>query len=220
MVPDYIIIDFDSTFITYESLDELAKFKLRNHPDSEVLLSRIKSLTNAGMNGDIPFKQSLNQRMDLLNLDRADIFSVLNRLSNCVTPSFEKNKVFLKKNSKKIIIISGGFKELIEPIVNNYGILGSNVYANEFIYSTSNQITGIDQENIMSSNQGKVKQANLLNLRGEVHAIGDGYTDYEIKLKGPATHFFAFTENIERKNICALADITLSNFDDYLTFLK
>ena len=72
----------------------------------------------------------------------------------------------------------------------------------------------------MSSNQGKVKQANLLNLKGEVHAIGDGYTDYEIKLKGPATHFFAFTENIKRKNICALADITLSNFDDYLTFLK
>ena len=97
MVPDYIIVDFDSTFITYESLDELAKYKLSNHPDSEVLLSRIKSLTNAGMNGDIPFKQSLDQRMDLLNLDRADIFSVLNRLSRCVTPSFEKNKVFIKK---------------------------------------------------------------------------------------------------------------------------
>ena len=89
-----------------------------------------------------------------------------------------------------------------------------------FIYSTSNKITGMDQENIITSNQGKVKQANLLNLEGEVHAIGDGYTDYEIKLKGPATHFFAFTENIKRKNICALADITLSNFDDYLTFLK
>ena len=49
MVPDYIIVDFDSTFITYESLDELAKYKLSNHPDSEVLLSRIKSLTNAGI---------------------------------------------------------------------------------------------------------------------------------------------------------------------------
>ena len=26
MIPDYIIIDFDSTFITEESLDELAKY--------------------------------------------------------------------------------------------------------------------------------------------------------------------------------------------------
>ena len=96
----------------------------------------------------------------------------------------------------------------------------NNNAKNDSLYNNSNQIIGIDRENIMSSNQGKVKQANLLNLEGEVHAIGDGYTDYEIKLKGPATHFFAFTENIKRKNICALADITLSNFDDYLTFLK
>ena len=42
----------------------------------------------------------------------------------------------------------------------------------------------------------------------------------EIKLDGPATHFFAFTENIERKNICELADFTLSNFDDYIKILK
>ena len=72
----------------------------------------------------------------------------------------------------------------------------------------------------MSKNKGKVKQAKLLNLQGIVHAIGDGYTDYEIKLDGPATHFFAFTENIERKNICALADYTLTNFDDYIKILK
>ena len=48
MIPDYIIIDFDSTFITEESLDELAKYKLRDQPDSQTMLNKIKSLTNAG----------------------------------------------------------------------------------------------------------------------------------------------------------------------------
>ena len=220
MIPDYIIIDFDSTFITEESLDELAKYKLSNQPDSQKKFNRIKSLTNAGMNGDIPFKQSLDERMEVLNLNRSDINSVSKILSECVTPSFTKNKSFFIENNNKIMILSGGFKELIVPIVDDFGILSSNVFANDFIYNSSEQITGINQDNIMSKNGGKVKQSKLLSIHGTVHVIGDGYTDYEIKLDGPATHFFAFTENVERKNICELADLTLSNFDDYINILK
>ena len=220
MIPDYIIIDFDSTFITEESLDELAKYKLRDQPDSQTMLNKIKSLTNAGMNGDIPFKQSLDERMEVLNLNRSDINSVSKILSECVTPSFTKNKPFFIENNNKIIILSGGFKELIVPIVDDFGISSSNVFANDFIYNSSEQITGINQDNIMSKNGGKVKQSKLLSIHGTVHVIGDGYTDYEIKLDGPATHFFAFTENVERKNICELADLTLSNFDDYINILK
>ena len=220
MIPDYIIIDFDSTFITEESLDELAKYKLRDQPDSQTILNKIKSLTNAGMNGDIPFKQSLDERMEVLNLNRSDINSVSKILSECVTPSFTKNKSFFIENNNKIIILSGGFKELIVPIVDDFGISSSNVFANDFIYNSSEQITGINQDNIMSKNGGKVKQSKLLSIHGTVHVIGDGYTDYEIKLDGPATHFFAFTENVERKNICKLADLTLSNFDDYINILK
>jgi len=220
VIPDYIIIDFDSTFITEESLDELAKYKLRDQPDSQTMLNKIKSLTNAGMNGDIPFKQSLDERMEVLNLNRSDINSVSKILSECVTPSFTKNKSFFIENNNKIIILSGGFKELIVPIVDDFGISSSNVFANDFIYNSSEQITGINQDNIMSKNGGKVKQSKLLSIHGTVHVIGDGYTDYEIKLDGPATHFFAFTENVERKNICELADLTLSNFDDYINILK
>ena len=103
MNPDYIIIDFDSTFITQESLDELAIYKLSNQPDSQKKLNRIKSITNAGMNGDMPFKQSIDERMELLNLNRADINTVSKRLSECVTPSFNNNKVFLNEELLKYI---------------------------------------------------------------------------------------------------------------------
>ena len=61
MLPDHIIIDFDSTFITSESLDELAINKFGNHPNGKKLLSKIQSLTNAGMNGDISFEESLEK---------------------------------------------------------------------------------------------------------------------------------------------------------------
>lgn len=220
MLPDHIIIDFDSTFITSESLDELAINKFGNHPNGKKLLDKIQSLTNAGMNGDISFEESLEKRMRLLKINQNDIELLIKKLSQSITPSFKKNKLFFAENYERILVISGGFKEFIVPIVDKFGIIESNVFANEFLYNLSGDIIGIDQKNVMSKNQGKVKQVELLKLNGEIHVIGDGYADYEIKLAGAATHFFAFKENIERKNVCELSDYILSRFDDYLLFIN
>ena len=220
MLPDHIIIDFDSTFIAVESLDELATYKFSNNENGKNLIRDIQLLTNAGMDGDITFKESLDKRMKLLEIDRNDILVLIEKLADCITPSFQKNKLFFKENSQRILFLSGGFKEFIVPIVDKFGINKSQVFANEFIYNSFGDIIGIDQKNVMSSNKGKVKQARALKLNGEIHVIGDGFTDYEIKSEGVATHFFAFTENIKRKNVCELSDQVLSKFDDYLLFIN
>tara|TARA_B100000953_G_scaffold299773_1_gene300876 strand:- start:1089 stop:1238 length:150 start_codon:yes stop_codon:yes gene_type:complete len=46
--PDYLIFDFDSTFITGELLEEFARITLRNHPNSLEHLAEINELTHAG----------------------------------------------------------------------------------------------------------------------------------------------------------------------------
>ena len=94
MLPDHIIIDFDSTFITTESLDELAVCKFGNDPNSKSLMNEIQSITNAGMNGDISFKESLDKRMRLLNINHNDIEILIEKLSQSITQSFIKNKDF------------------------------------------------------------------------------------------------------------------------------
>ena len=220
MLPDHIIIDFDSTFITVESLDELAAYKFSDNANGKNLIKDIQLLTNAGMNGDITFKESLDKRMKLLDINQNDILVLIEKLTDCITPSFKKNKLFFKENFKRILIFSGGFKEFIVPIVDKFGINESQVFGNQFIYNSCGDIIGIDQKNVMSSNKGKVKQARSLKLNGEIHVIGDGYTDFEIKSAGVATHFFAFTENIKRKKVCELSDQVLSKFDDYLLFIN
>ena len=55
MFPDHLIIDFDSTFITKESLDELARLVLLNHIDGVERLQKIEALTLSGMEGKISF---------------------------------------------------------------------------------------------------------------------------------------------------------------------
>ncbi|MEA1882117.1 MAG: HAD-IB family phosphatase [Candidatus Marinimicrobia bacterium] len=216
MFPDHLIIDFDSTFITKESLDELAHAALKAHPERTERLEKIEGLTKAGMEGKITFDESLSQRMALLDAGQDDVSAVTTALSGKVTASFEGNKQFIRENGNKILIISGGFREIIIPIVAEFGIVADRVFANEFIYDEHDQIKGVDSENVMAQAGGKVAQAQALGLTGKIHVMGDGYTDYQLKAKGPATKFYAFIENVRRENVCNLADVVLSNLDEYV----
>ncbi|SUZ47152.1 uncharacterized protein METZ01_LOCUS6, partial [marine metagenome] len=217
--PDHLIIDFDSTFVTVESLDELAHIVLKDNPESAQRLETIRAITRAGMEGSIPFDESLSKRLKLLNINQKDIHAATIVLAKKVTPSFKRNKQFLMENAQNILIISGGFYEMIIPIVSEYGILEDQVFANKFVYKGTSRIAHVDSQNIMAQSGGKVAQANALGLAGEIHVIGDGYTDYQIKSEGPAKKFFAFIENIRRNSVCEVADVVLSNIDDYIKFL-
>lgn len=190
MFPDHLIIDFDSTFVTVESLDELAHIVLKDNPESAQRLETIRAITRAGMEGSIPFDESLSKRLKLLNINQKDIHAATIVLAKKVTPSFKRNKQFLMENSQNILIISGGFYEMIIPIVSEYGILEDQVFANKFVYKGTSRIAHVDSQNIMAQSGEKVAQANALGLAGEIHVIGDGYTDYQIKSEGPAKKFF------------------------------
>ena len=220
MFPDHLIIDFDSTFITKESLDELAHLVLLNHKDGVERLKSIKALTLSGMEGKIPFDLSLEKRIALINTNKKDIKQISSELSKEVSPSIKKNKLFIKKNSSNILIFSGGFKEIIIPIVSEYGINEKQIFANQFIYDSNGNVIGIDKNNNMSKKSGKVLMIKALKLSGEIDVIGDGFTDYEIKKSGLASNFYAFIENINREKINQLSDKALNSFDDYINIVN
>ena len=220
MFPDHLIIDFDSTFITKESLDELAHLVLLNHKDGVERLKSIKALTLSGMEGKIPFDLSLEKRIALINTNKKDIKQISSELSKEVSPSIKKNKLFIKKNSSNILIFSGGFKEIIIPIVSEYGINEKQIFANQFIYDSNGNVIGIDKNNNMSKKSGKVLMIKALKLSGKIDVIGDGFTDYEIKKSGLASNFYAFIENINREKINQLSDKSLNSFDDYINIVN
>ena len=220
MFPNHLIIDFDSTFITKESLDELARLVLLNHRDGVQRLQKIEALTLSGMEGKISFDLSLKKRVALLDASKNDIEKIAIILSEEVTPSIKKNKLYIQENSSKIMIISGGFKEIIIPIVSEYGIDKKQVFANELIYDSYGNVVGINNNNNMSKKSGKTLMVKALNMSGKIDVIGDGFTDYEIKKAGLASKFYAFVENINRDSISLLADEVLNSFDDYINIVK
>ncbi|QRR03473.1 phosphoglycerate dehydrogenase [Dyadobacter sandarakinus] len=214
--PPFIIIDFDSTFTKVEGLDELAAIALKGHPERDSVVGKISDLTNKGMNGEMSFADGLRQRIALLKASRSHIEELVQVLRTKISDSFKRNRAFLTENSDYIYIVSSGFKEFIVPVATELGIRADHVYANEFVFDDEGNITGIDETNALSTDGGKIKVLSQLNLSGDVYAIGDGYTDYELKASGLANRFYAFTENVERPRVIAVADHVATSFDDFL----
>lgn len=213
---NHFIIDYDSTFIKVESLDELSKISSRS---DETTSRKISHITNLGMEGKISFSDSLRKRIKLINCDKNDIENTVKILQNQVSDSFKKNESFLKENSENIYIISSGFHELIEPIVVKYGIKKENIFANRFLYE-KNKVVGYDQKNPLCKSQGKVNILRELKLKGKIHVIGDGFTDYEIKKEGLANYFYLFIENIKRESVVKSADYLLKSLGQFIKIIK
>ncbi len=211
------IIDFDSTFIKVESLDELLEV---SEPENEDKIDKIKKITNEGMEGEISFSESLSKRINLLEATKNHINIAVQKLKEKVSDSFVKNSDFIKKNKNDIYIVSSGFHEIIDPIVIDYGISKKNIYANSFVFNKSGRIIGYDKKNPLSTSKGKVKILKKLGLKGSTHVIGDGFTDYEIKKEGHADYFYLFTENIKRKSLIKNADFLLKSFDQFIDIVK
>lgn len=210
-----IIIDFDSTFIKLEGLDELSKIILSNHPGKDKMINEIESITKEGMEGKITFTESLNKRFQLISPKIQDLEQLIQKLSNNVTESFIKNKEFFIRNSENIYVISGGFFEWIYPIVKEFSIVKDKILANRLLIKGDN-ILGFDKDNFLAKNKGKVNQIKSLNLEGSTYVVGDGYTDLEIRLEGYAEKFFLFTENVNRESLSEQADVVINNIDQFI----
>lgn len=216
----YFIIDFDSTFTKVEGLDELANIALAGNANQEKIVGEIRKLTEMGMNGEISFSEALSRRIDLLKANRTHIDQLVDFLHTKVSDSFQRNEKFLREYADNILVVSGGFKEFIVPIVTEMGLKEENVYANTFEFDEEGNITGVDDTNVLAHEKGKVKLLGSLNLDGDVYAIGDGYTDYELRASGLANRFYAFTENIEREKVIAKADHVVPSLDEFLYLNK
>ena len=206
----YLIIDFDSTFIKTETLDELSK--ICSHDGDRTIVKKIKHITNQAMLGKINFSDALNSRLNLINIDSSKITEIIEILKNDISKSIIKNKQFFIDNYNYIYIVSGGFKDIIKNIVNDYNIPQKHIIANSFLFK-NNLVVGVDPENDLLKEQGKVIAVNKLKLNGKIIMVGDGYTDYEVKKYKAADIFIAYTENINRKSIIETADIVANNFD-------
>jgi D-3-phosphoglycerate dehydrogenase len=214
-----LIIDFDSTFVTVEGLEELAKIALRKNKNKDKIVAEIARITDLGMEGKISFTESLRRRIKLLGANKDHVILLSEKMKSMVTESFMENKKWIKANKEKVYIISGGFHDFIDETLHQFDILNDHVLANYFLYDKTGRISGFDEDNYLSQAGGKIKALKELGLKGETVVIGDGWTDYEMKKAGVADYFYAFTENVKREKVTKIADKVFGNFNEILEII-
>ena len=213
-----LLIDFDSTFIKTESLEIISEISLKESPNKENTINEIKQLTSLAMNGKISFAKALTSRIKLLRANQGHIDLTIEKIKTQISNSFKDNLDFFKKNCDNCYIVSGGFTQIIEPIVKEFNINSNNIYANDLIFNKKKEVISINKDNPLSKDLGKISIAK--DIDGIKVAIGDGYTDYEIKKHGFADYFIQYTENINRKKLNEFADLISKDLNQVINYIS
>jgi len=208
------IFDFDNTLVSVESLDELARMSLERADDKETRLAEFVEITNQGMNGTLAFDESLRRRLATLNVTRDDVHKLTELLKDTITDSALECEEWFDENADNIYVVSGGFEDYIIPVVEELGISASHVFANRFVYDNKGLVIGFDTNSNLSKPQGKVLQVAELELPSPIIMVGDGMTDYEVRSKGEADEFWAFTQHVARPVVVERADRVLASFEE------
>jgi phosphoserine phosphatase len=108
-----VLLDMDSTLIEQEVIDLLARFA--GHE------MRVKEITEQAMKGEIDFKHALSERVLLLKGLDESIFDLI-RKELTLTTGAEKLISELHRYGHKVGVVSGGFINVIEPLLKSLKI--------------------------------------------------------------------------------------------------
>lgn len=165
-----ICFDMDSTLIQTECIDELAM--------RAGVGDKVKAITESAMRGEIDFKESFRQRVELLKgLDASVMREIAEAMP--ITEGAERLMSVLKRYGYKIAILSGGFTYFGQYLQRKFNI--DYMYANELEIGEDGKLTGRYIGYIVDGQ----RKAELLKLIAQVEkvdlaqtiAVGDGAND-------------------------------------------
>lgn len=167
-----VVLDVDSTLIQQEVIELLAA-----HAGVE---DQVRDITEQAMRGELDFSESLRARVSLLKGLPASVINDV-RSQILLTPGARTLVETLKKLGHSVAVVSGGFTEVIEPILQELGI---NHYRANTLGVSDGTLTGLVEGPIIdraAKAQALRDFAELesVNLEQTI-AIGDGANDLDM----------------------------------------
>ena len=143
-----VVSDMDSTLITIETIDEIAK---ESGMSSEVAL-----ITEQAMQGRLDFTESFKKRVSILKGVNTSAFESVYNNSLKLSPGAKELINFFKSTGIKSAIISGGLSYFAERLHNSLGV---DTYRANNVEVANNSLTGAVEGKIIDANE----KANYIN---------------------------------------------------------
>jgi phosphoserine phosphatase len=195
-----VMLDMDSTLIEQEVINLLGQAAGKS--------SEIEAITDKAMAGDLDFKTALIERVSLLKgLDHNILSQVRDQIT--LTKGAKKLVDELHQQGHKVGVVSGGFIEVIEPILKSLEI---DFYRANKLNIQDGVLTGEIDGPLIDSHAKRIALEEFADQEQvqleQTVAIGDGANDLEmIKAAGLGIAFNA------KPKVAAAADTTISNQD-------
>ncbi len=191
-----IIFDFDSTLTLIEGLDSIAKKKGK--------LNQVRSITSAGMNGSLPFSQSIRKRLAIIKPTDEDFAWLAKEYQKTLLKDAKQVIRTIQKAGGNVFLVTGGPRLAIEPVAQMLSIKKQNIWAS-CLMKNGHDYLKADDNCLMTRDGGKVEVVKQISQIGKTIMIGDGMTDYEAGKW--ADLFIGFGGIVRREALKAVAKI-------------
>ncbi|WP_426845175.1 phosphoserine phosphatase SerB [Candidatus Planktophila dulcis] len=167
-----VVMDVDSTLIQQEVIELLAR--------KAGAQEKVKEITDSAMRGELDFEASLKARLALLaGLPESVISEVQSEIS--LTPGARTLVKTLHQLGHSVAVVSGGFTQVIEPLIKELGIVHYRANTLEII---DGKITGKVLDPIIDRAAKATALQDFAKIEGvqleQTIAIGDGANDLDM----------------------------------------
>jgi phosphoserine phosphatase len=195
-----VIFDFDSTLVTIEGINELARIKNVH--------KSISLLTEKAMNGELTFQQVFYKRLELIKPTRSDLIKVSRLYLDNITPGAQDLIRKLMVNGVHVHVISGGYEQAIMPTALHLGIPRRHIHTIRLKPNKFGFMLRPDNNSLLAKNNGKTRMLKQLDLEKKVAFIGDGCTD--LSAKDSVDTFIGFGGVVKRDKVRKQSDLYIS----------
>lgn len=208
-----VLFDCDSTLSAIEGIDELARVR------GPRVFAEVEAMTNAAMEGKIAVQDVFARRLAIIQPRREDVAAVGRQYIERVEPTAREVIAQLKATGWTPVILSGGFRQIIEPLAAYLGI--ARIEAVDLYFDAAGAYRGFDEKYPTTRSGGKPER--IAELKREFSPVrtamvGDGASDLEAK---PVVDLFVgFGRYTERAKVKAGAHAFLHTLADLPPLLQ